>query len=88
MVLFPFQPALPDLLARVLDQEINSASTSLGSYFEKESVLGSLLSLTTIPTSLMEGVQLNAEHVQPFVTLRGFPQPNNDDLLTLEVWFG
>ena len=80
------QPAIPELLNKILDKEIQQASTSLGVYFQKQSVLGSILSITTIPPSLVEGTSMNSAALQPWITIRGFPQrPNHDEVQNLEV---
>ena len=86
LVFFCGQPALPELLSKILYHEVDQASSSLGIYFQRQSVLGSLLSITTIPPSLVEGTKMNSPSLQPWITLRGFPQrPNYDELKNLEV---
>ena len=57
-----------------------------GSYFETQSVLGNLLSMTSIPASFLDGSNVQSGSSVPWTSLRGFPKAiTRDDLSRLEV---
>ena len=56
-----------------------------GGYFERESVLGPLLALTTVPTCIALGANTQSPAASLWSKLRGFPKLTEDDLLWVKV---
>ncbi|XP_019628918.1 PREDICTED: uncharacterized protein LOC109473492 [Branchiostoma belcheri] len=76
------QPGMTTILAAALDQEVEEGCHALGIYFEQKSILGALLSLSTIVP--MERYMFPSPATLPFMSLRGFPKPTVDDLRIVE----
>ncbi len=83
---FLFQPSLPQVLDTVFEGEMDGCLVMLGVYFQTHSVFASLLSITTIPPSLVEGINMKSPALEPWTSLRGFPErPHWDEVKNLEV---
>ncbi|XP_078607185.1 uncharacterized protein LOC144879516 isoform X2 [Branchiostoma floridae x Branchiostoma japonicum] len=76
------QPGMTNIMAAALDREVEEGCHNLGIYFEQKSILGTLLSLTTIVP--MERYMFPSPATLPFMSLRGFPKPTVDDLRIVE----
>ncbi|XP_066289548.1 uncharacterized protein [Branchiostoma lanceolatum] len=76
------QPGMTAIMAAALDREVEEGCHDLGIYFEQKSILGALLSLTTIVP--MERYMFPSPATLPFMSLRGFPKPTVDDLRIVE----
>lgn len=79
-------PHCGGLLSILLDKEIREAAKhSLGNYFEHNSVLAPLLSLSTIPTTGAQRTFVPHPSASiPFKSLRSYPRLTSDDISSVE----
>ncbi|XP_071101148.1 uncharacterized protein [Haliotis cracherodii] len=74
------------VLAIALEKEVTEAAQGLGNYFEKSSLFGPLLAVSTVPTKFQQKRQitLTGNAASPFTSMRGFPRVTEADLHLVE----
>ncbi|XP_067687796.1 uncharacterized protein [Haliotis asinina] len=74
------------VLAIALEKEVPEAAKGLGNYFEKSSLFGPLLAVSTVPTKFLRKHQitLTGNAASPFTSMRGFPRVTESDLHLVE----